>query len=358
MGVFDDILRGDESLFLESMALDVDYTPPVVKHRENEQKYVAECLKPLLDKRSGKNVIVTGAPGIGKTLATKQITEEIKNHGNIKTIYINCWKKDTPYKVVSELCNQLGFRFIANRNTDELMKEATKILNKNQCAIILDEADKIDDQQIYYSLFEDLFTKAIICITNERNWLSKLDQRIKSRMLAEVVEFKPYNFDEVKSILEERVKYAFVPNVFESDAFDLIVDKCFEIGDVRAGLFLLKNSGEEAEARSNRKISLEDAKKAILKLDDFQRKSTSQIGEEEEFILKVIKENSGITSSDMYKAYVSAKGKLAYTTFQRKLKNLSKGKFITLSEINVGRGRSTRVTYGGPESEKNLDEFA
>jgi cell division control protein 6 len=221
----------------------------------------------------------------------------------------------------------------------------------------LDEADKIDDQQIYYSLFEDLFTKAIVCITNERNWLSKLDQRIKSRMLAEIVEFKPYTFDEVKSILEERVKYAFVPNVFDKGAFDLIVEKCFEIGDIRAGLFLLKGAGEEAEIKSKRNISIEDAKKSMLKLDEFQRKSTSQLSEEEEFILNVVRKNSGITSSEMHKAYTKASGKQAYTTFQRKLKNLDKGKYITLSEINVGRGRSTKVTYGGPENDKKLDEF-
>ncbi|MBT3865931.1 AAA family ATPase [Candidatus Woesearchaeota archaeon] len=359
MGIFDDMLRGDESLFLDSIALDVDYMPPVVKHREGEQGHIAECLKPLFSKRSGKNVVLSGVPGIGKTVATKHLIDELKEQsGEIKSIYINCWKKDTPYKVVLEMCSQLGFKFTAGRNTDELMKEITRILNKSPCVIILDEADKIDEQQIFYTLFEDLFTKSIICITNERDWLSKLDDRVRSRMLAEVVDFKPYNYDEVRDILKERVKYAFVPNVLMDDAFEKIVGKTFEMGDIRSGLFLLKNAGEEAEGKSKRKVELIDAEKAISRLDEFQRKSSTQLGEEEEFILKIIKLNSGLTSSKMHIVYQKAGGKQAYTTFQRKLKNLGTNGFITLSEINEGRGRSTRVTYGAPESEKKLADFS
>ncbi|MDP3917134.1 MAG: AAA family ATPase [Nanoarchaeota archaeon] len=358
MGVFDDMLKGDESLFLESMALDVDYMPPIVKHRENEQKHIAECLKPLFSNRSGKNVIVTGVPGIGKTVAVKHLISELKEQSSlIKSIYINCWKKDTPFKVATEICEQLGFKFIAGRNTDELLKEIIKILNKIPCVIILDEADKIDDQQIFYSLFEDIFTKCMICITNERDWLSKLDGRVRSRMLAEIVEFKPYNYDELRDILSERVKYAFVDGVFDQEAFDIIAERAFEIGDVRSGLFLLKNAGEEAENQAKRRITVEHSKKALERLSEFQRKSASQLGDEDGVILNVIKNNSGKSSKDMHNIYLSNGGKLAYTTFQRKLKNLEKGKFITLSEVNEGRGRSTKVVYGGPENEKKLGEF-
>tara|TARA_Y100000310_G_scaffold344677_2_gene458732 strand:+ start:3302 stop:4375 length:1074 start_codon:yes stop_codon:yes gene_type:complete len=356
MGLFDDMLKDDESLFLDSMPLDVDFLPPIVKHRENEQQYIAECLKPLFNKRSGKNLVITGVPGIGKTVATKHLLSELeKETDRIKTVYINCWKKDTPYKVASELCRQVGFKFVTNRDTSELMKEAAKTLNKGSCVIVLDEADKIEDQQLFYNLFEEIFTKSILCITNDKNWLSKLDGRVKSRMMAELLEFNQYNLEEMRDILKERVNYAFVSGVVSNDAFEIISAKTFEIGDVRAGLFLLKNAGEEAESKSSRKITSEHARVAVERLAEFHRKSLDQLGEEEEFILKVIKKNSGITGRKMYDAYKSSGGKQAYTTFQRKLKNLNKGRFITLEEINEGQGRSTKITYGG--SEKKLDEF-
>ena len=256
------------------------------------------------------------------------------------------------------MCTQLGFKFISGRNSDELIKEIIKILNKSPCVIVLDEADKIEEEQIFYTIFEEIFTKAVICITNERDWLTRLDERVRSRMLAEIVEFKPYTFEELKEILQERVKYAFVPDVFDQKAFDAVAARTFEIGDVRSGLFLLKNSGEEAEGKSKRRIIFEDAQKAIVRLDEFQRKSTQLLGEEEEFILNVVKKNSGFSAKDMYDAYTKAGGQQAYSTFQRKLKNLDKSKFITVKDMNYGRGRTTKVWYGGPENEKKLGDFA
>ncbi len=359
MGLFDEMLRGDESLFLESMALDVDYMPPIVKFRENEQQYIATCIKPLFSKRSGKNLVISGAPGIGKTVTIKHVIQELHEQtSDIVTLYVNCWKKDTPHKIISELCQQAGFTFIAGRTTDELVKALTNILNKKACVIVLDEADKIDDQQLFYTLFEDIFTKTIICITNERDWLSKLDDRVRSRMLAEMLEFKAYNHTEFSELLRERVRYAFVPNVFQEEGLQIIIDKAFEIGDVRSGLFLLKQAGEEAEMKAQRAITLEHAHQAITRLEDFHRKSTQALGEEETFLLNVIKAHSGKTSRELFESYTGAGGKQAHSTFQRKLQHLHKNKFITLTKITIGKGRSTRVTYGGPEQETSLNNFS
>ena len=59
----------------------------------------------------------------------------------------------------------------------------------------------------------------------------------------------------------------------------------------------------------------------------------------------------------MHEIYANNKGKLAYTTFQRKLKSLEKGKFITLNKVNIGKGMTTVVKYGGPENEKTLGDY-
>ena len=78
MGLFDEMLKGEESLFLDTIALDVDFVPGIIKHREQEQQYIATCIKPLLQKRSGKNLFITGSPGIGKTVAVRHVLQELK----------------------------------------------------------------------------------------------------------------------------------------------------------------------------------------------------------------------------------------------------------------------------------------
>ncbi len=349
------MLRGDESLFIDTMPLDADYVPPIIKYRENEQQYIASCLKPLFQKRNGKNLLITGQPGIGKTVAVKHLLNELeKETSEIIPLYINCWKKDTAHKIALDICDQIGFKFVQNRDTSELFREITRILNKKAVVLVLDEADKISDQQIFYMLTEDVYTKSLLFITNDSNWINELDERVKSRLLPEVLEFKPYKGDEIRGILQERIKYAFVPGVFGEDAFTLVTEKTTALGDMRIGLHLLKQAGEIAEGESKRAIEKIHAEKAIKTLGDFRIKQVSTLSHEEDAILLLIKNNSGCTTKQLYDMY-KEKGTLSYSSFQRKIKHLESGKFIMLKEINKGQpGRSTIVEYG---TVKKLNEF-
>src|SRR3989338_1581632 len=121
MGLFDNMLKEEESLFLDTLPLDVDFMPGIIKHREQEQQYIATCIKPLLQKRSGKNLFITGSPGIGKTVAVKHVLQELKKETeNIETVYVNCWKKDTAHKIALEICDQLDYKFVHNKDTTDL----------------------------------------------------------------------------------------------------------------------------------------------------------------------------------------------------------------------------------------------
>ena len=117
-----------------------------------------------------------------------------------------------------------------------------------------DEVDKLEEQGILYSIIEEVYKKTIFLITNEKDWLAKLDQRIRSRMIPEVLEFEPYNYDETKGILEQRKETAFVQNIWNEEAFEKIVEKTAELRDIRIGLFLLRESGNAAESKSSRYI--------------------------------------------------------------------------------------------------------
>ncbi len=352
MGLFKDILADNESLFINEDALDTEYTPPIIKYRENQQRYIATCINPLLSGRNGKNLFITGKPGIGKTVAVRHILNELnKETEEIETIYINCWKKDTAYKVIMDICEQLNYKFIQNRRTDELLKEIAKILNKKAAVIVLDEADKLAEISIIYNLLEDIYKKTIILITNEKEWLSELDQRIRSRLMPEVLEFQPYNFEEIEGILKQRIEFALIPNVLEKEAFELIAKKTFEVRDIRAGLFLLKESVNAAESEASRRVRINHANKAVEKLNDFHIKSSADLADDELRILDFIKMHSGKSMGDIYKEY-EKNMPLAYRTFFRKIKHLEKSKRVSLQ--SEGIGRATVVVYG---EEKKLNEF-
>ena len=75
-------------------------------------------------------------------------------------------------------------KFKADKSTNELINDLKKILNKKPIIICLDEADKLENNDILYFILEDLYKKTLILITNERSWLDELDKRVRSRLYA------------------------------------------------------------------------------------------------------------------------------------------------------------------------------
>lgn len=351
MGLFDDVLRANETLVRNENVLDYEFMPKILRFREGEQQYLATAMKPLFQNRSGRNLLICGAPGIGKTLSVKHVLNELEEEtDDVNTVFVNCWQHNTSYKVFVEICEQLGYHFTQNKKTTELQKVALQLLNKNPSVVVFDEIDKAEDKDFLYVLAEGIYHKAIFLITNYKSWLLELDERIRSRLTAEIQEYREYNSKETEGILQERVDLGFVPDCWEKDAFSAVCDKTSKLKDIRSGLFLLKHSGLNAEDRSSRKIEIIDVQKAITQLDEFTIKNSQSLDEEAQFILGVVKEHSGKKMGDLFKAYEVAGGKASYKTFQRKIAKLQEGKFIKLTK-QTGAGGNTTIV------EKKLTEF-
>jgi len=351
MGVFDKVLKNEESLMKNDAALDYEFLPKLLPYRENEQKYLATCIKPLFSQRSGRNLFIYGAPGIGKTAAAKHVLKDLEEETDeIEVLYINCWQKNTSYKVLLEMCDLLGYKFTQNKKTVELYKVVSSIVNKKSAVFVFDEIDKAEEFDFLYFVLEEIYRKAIFLITNYRSWLVELDERIKSRLIPEMLEFKQYNAEETKGILKERISYAFIDNIWENDAFELVAKKTAELKDIRSGLFLLKESGLLAEEKSSKKILVEHVKEAMHKLDEFTIKNSAELEADSKLIYQLIKENSGKKIGEIYKVYQSKGGISSYKTFQRRIENLEEGKFIQTKK-QTGAGGNTTIV------EKTLKDF-
>ncbi|MFC1768610.1 Cdc6/Cdc18 family protein [Nanoarchaeota archaeon] len=355
MGVFDEVLKEGESLFKNEIALDFSFQPKLVPYRESHQKQIASCIRPLFDERNGKNIILHGKPGLGKTVATKHVLWELEDYDDVETIYINCWQKNSSYKVILEMCEHIGYRLTHNKKTDELFKIVRDVLNKKGVVFVFDEIDKLEDTDVLYMVMEEMYRKSIITITNYKSWYDNLDTRLKSRMIAETLEFKPYTLEEIKGILEQRMKYAFVDGVWQDDAFEVIVNKAYELQDVRTGLYLMKESTTIAEDKARKKVTLEESKEAVSKLNQYTVHEDSCLSEDEKRILDLVKkEDSKI--GDLFTQYQEHGGKSAYKTFQRRIKKLEQSKFIDVKKTEGGKEGNTTLV-GLREVTKKLTEF-
>ncbi len=357
MGLFDTALKEGESLFKNEDALDYEFVPKELPFRENQQHTLANCIKPLLQGRNGRNVFVYGAPGIGKTAATRWVLKELEEStDDVHTLYINCWQKNTTFKIFEELCHLLGYKFTQNKHSEELLTVIKNYTLKKPAVFVFDEIDKAEDLDFLYALLNDIYKKALVLITNYKNWLDDVEDRIKSRLVPEVLEFAAYDSTQTKEILKQRMGYAFVPGAWQADAFSLIADKAGELRDVRVGLYLLREAGLAAEEASNRKITLEHAQKAVTKITDFVRKDADQLDGDTQLVLTVVKEQSGGRIGDLFKTYTEKGGQGAYKTFQRKIDKLNKSGFLDVEKITGGKdGTTTLVKFA--IKEKRLDEF-
>ncbi|MBS3111955.1 AAA family ATPase [Candidatus Woesearchaeota archaeon] len=357
MGLFSDILKSDETLFKNPVALEFSFQPKLIKYREEKQHYIASCIKPLLQERDGRNLIITGKPGVGKTVCLKHVLGELEEEYSeeIFCIYVNCWKKDSPFKMVSEICEQVGYKWVHNKRIDELIKAAATIINKKSAVFVFDEIDKLQDHLVIYNLLEEIYKKSLILITNDDGFLSKLDQRVKSRLMPNTLKFEPYSLIQTSGILKQRVEWAFYEEVFNEEILELISKKTFENEDIRLGLFLLKESAEMAEGFAKRKVELDHVNQSLEKINEFKTKDLNYLDKKKQYLLELVKKNNGKTINEIFKIYQDEGGSQTYRTFHRKVKDLESKKLLQLKE--EFRGSFGRVTIVEYDTNKKINEF-
>ncbi len=355
MSLFKDMLSSGETIFRDTVALDYDFQPKLMKFRENEQMRFATIIRPLLQDHNGRNLFVYGPPGVGKTTACKHVLRELEEETDeIATFYINCWKENTTFKIFHKICETLGFKFLLNKKTTELFALIKGNLNKKAVVFVFDELDKLEDTDFLYSILEDIYRKSIIVLTNYRDYYSELDERIRSRLSPEFLLFRAYNEAEIAGILVQRRDYAFATDSWEEEAFQEITERCTELGDVRIGLYLMREAGNLAEEKSSRKITLLHVAEAMKKVENFHIKPKEGLDDELQQILEMAKAHSGKKIGDIYAAYAEIDGDMSYKSFQRRMVKLEEGKFLSMEKI-ASKDGTTSIVNISPN--KKLSEF-
>jgi archaeal cell division control protein 6 len=284
--LFDSIATS--GLFKNKSALQSNYTPETIPHRDDQIEAVASILAPSLRGEKVSNLFVYGKTGTGKTLSVQHVgnrlIEKLKqlNKEGLIFVYINCKLKkvsDTEYRILAELINELGGSVPSTGlPTDQVYARFIDIIDKKKqiVLIVLDEIDqavkKINDNFIYtLTRLNTELKNAQICligISNSLTFMDNLDPRVRSSLGEEELVFPPYNGLQLQDILKERANIAFKEGVIEEG----VIAKCAafaarEHGDARRALDLLRVAGELAERENKKKISEEHIDSANQKIE-------------------------------------------------------------------------------------------
>ena len=176
-------------------------------------------------------------------------------------------------------------------------------------------------------------------------------------MSEEEVIFKPYTADELRDILQARVSLAFNDGAVSDEVVNLVAAlSASEHGDARRALNLLRVAGEIAERRASLKVTTDDVREALVKIEEDQIFEVCRsLPLHSKLLLAVIsslsKKNKTPTSGEVFGSYkqVASRLNLPELTYRRIAMLLNELEMVGLIEsktVNMGRhGRTRKMRF-------------
>lgn len=322
--LLDDAIKGN-SLFKNRQVLQTKFEPEVILHRGEELAKVTQALLPILKKSRPSNLLVYGKPGTGKTLVVSRVLSKIEKKVEnsefpIKLFYANAKDEATIYGLLVSLGSKLGLDLPTTGLSISIV--FTKILetikqNSINAVFVIDEIDYLAElgsktgRDILYNLTranERLRTGGsltLIGISNLLNFKEKLDPRVISSLSEEEVIFTNYSVDQIKEILSERIKEAFVNDAVEVAALNLCAAMAGqEHGDARRAIDFLRVAGELAEREQANTVNEDHIRRAAQKMEE-EKEITALNGYplHEKLLIVAVMRTNGAATGEVYHAY-------------------------------------------------------
>jgi cell division control protein 6 len=325
--LLDDAASG-RSILKKRDVLHFTFIPEVILHRDTELAKVTQALLPILKKSRPSNLLVYGKPGTGKTLVVKTVLSKIqkrveKSDFPIILVYANAKDETTLYGLLVSFGKQLGLKTqkelpttglsisaVFNRLLDVIQKNSTNAV------FVIDEIDYLAElisktgKDILYNLTranERLKTGSLtlIGISNDLTFKERLDPRVLSSLSEEEIVFTNYSMEQIKEILLDRIKTAFIQDTVELAAINLCAAMAGqEHGDARRAIDLLRVAGELAEREQSETVKEDHIRRASQKMEeDKETTALNSYPLHEKLLIIAVMRANGSSTGEIYQAY-------------------------------------------------------
>ncbi|MXR20325.1 Cdc6/Cdc18 family protein [Halobacterium bonnevillei] len=327
-------------MITDARALQPDFVPTELHHREGEIDALTTTLRPIADGFKGDDAFIFGPSGAGKTTIARYVVDLLQQENlDTTTGYVNAMSNSTRADALYALVRDAGLAYDLRKEGSHASRFLSRIKDVDgQFIAIVDEVHVLEDYDTLQSLWElPNVTLLMVCL-DEEELFAEFDQQLQSRFgSARKVRLDRYGTDEMTSILRGRVKAGLRPGTIDEATLAYIAD--LAAGDARAGIALLRSAVDRAlvDERDEITQALVDETEADARAD-MEAHRVRELDTDKRLLYELVQEAGELGAGTLHARYEDrAQDPVARSTRRKYLGRLSE--YGLIDERGAGRGK-------------------
>lgn len=369
----------ETEIFTNEDVLRTDWVPDEIPERENEMDKIEFAMRPITNGSTPHNLFLYGKSGQGKTAVTKFMLEDLHKYfedegtdidKQLNISYVSCQDAESSYQVVGEILTVL------EEDTHERPKGfSTGDLNKRLFdnleqtgglhILILDEIDAVgSDDSVLYQIPRasangkiDEAQVSVVGISNDFEFYNQFSRKVDDTLSAVEINFEPYDANQLRTILQQRVEISFKDGVLEPG----VIPQCAALaaqdhGSARQAIEYLHRAGELARHNGDETVTEEHVAQAQEEIDradlieDFRSMTTQDKLALTGLLVLELKSETPARTKEIYDQYVNVTDMIDADTYSQRrmyehLQAMTTHGFADSKKINRGHREGRHLEF-------------